>query len=226
MIGPGRLTGLSNAIGVGGDTGTRLNALFTKGWALAYLKSLDPVALWVPGMQTDGFRVDGETTYLTRLTDLGAHGNHAPQVVSTAQAYLDGSDLVFDGMQWYDATGLTTGIAVTIALRGMLSGAPQGLFDCEFGRVYIGTGAIQPETNGYFDGIWHADEYSYTFNVPRNNIIIPTTTGMGGSMTIGSRFTTVEQFLIGSQSAIAIYDKILTIQEQSLVNQALTILGA
>jgi hypothetical protein len=73
--------------------------------ALAYLQSKDPVALWVPGMQEDGKRVDGDTIYLTQLTDLSGNGNHAVQATDTAQAYLDGSDAVFSGGQWYDAMG-------------------------------------------------------------------------------------------------------------------------
>jgi hypothetical protein len=76
-----------------------------KSQALEYLQELDPAALWVPGMQTDGFRVDGDTTYLTQLTDLSGNGNDAVQTTSTAQAYLDGSDAVFSGGQWYDAMG-------------------------------------------------------------------------------------------------------------------------
>jgi hypothetical protein len=70
--------------------------------ALNYLKSLNPVALWVPGMQTDGFREENGVTYLTQLTDLSGNGNHAVQDTATAQAYLDGSDAVFSGAQCYE----------------------------------------------------------------------------------------------------------------------------
>jgi hypothetical protein len=53
-------------------------------------------------MQTDGFREENGVIYLTQLTDLSGNGNHAVQDTATAQAYLDGSDAVFSGGQWYE----------------------------------------------------------------------------------------------------------------------------
>ncbi len=80
--------------------GGRYPWTWTKVQALAYLKSLSPVALWVPGMQTDGFRVDGDVTYLTQLTDLSGNGNDITQTTATAQCEYD-TDLKtfsFDGV--------------------------------------------------------------------------------------------------------------------------------
>lgn len=194
-----------------------------KSQALEYLQELSPVALWVPGMQTDGFRVDGEVTYLTQLTDLSGNGHNAVQGTDTAQAYLSGADAVFSGGQSYDATFDYSTPSLTAISR--YSSAGGGRIFCTITGppfISIGVGSSRDvfDVNGWIDTGLYIDDGT------TNNIIYEfVNTGNYSDIGIG-RSNTSSDRLVGTISTIAIYNKALTDHEQAVVNQCLNILGA
>ena len=227
--------------------------ILTRDDALKAMQYYNPVALWVPGMQTDGMRYDEATgrTYLTQLTDLGLHGNHAVQDTDTAQAYLEGNsgswkDAVFSGGQWYDS-GLAE---ISRTITGTVS------HDLQNATAFFANKSTSPRcvitSTGYItiasyafgvDKAWlpgvtvntpcsFIAEYTdnersiYAFGNKDTSTYITNSSGndMSGYL-IGKPKDVDTQSLNGTISALALYNKTLTTHEQAVVNQCLNILG-
>ncbi len=165
-------------------------------------------------MQTDGFRVDGDVTYLTQLTDLSGNGNDAVQSTATAQAYLDGSDAVFSGAQWYNVTGTETDSGST-CIAVCSSGTYGRVMDTDSGtRIAID-----------FNGFVYAPADGYTAFIDLGSVFPLAISNVNSLLVIG-RLQTGSNYLAGTISTLAIYNKTLTTTEQTIVNKCLTILGA
>ena len=215
---------------------------FSKKSALAYLQSLNPVALYVPGMQADALREDGGETYLTRFTDFSGNGNHATQPIDASQAHRDGSDAVFSGGQCYE-----------IPDSFVIKNADNSI--CARGRVDSSTGqyilSFPSNTNSLIYG-YDGDRLEVFMN-PRigapvdlftyfNSVSVVAggvkshyldnalagsgaqTVGSATSNTIGCSSPGTNMFK-GRLSSVAIYTHALTATERTIVNQALTVLG-
>ena len=221
-----------------------------KTYSLEQLQALEPTALWVPGMQTDGFRVDGDTTYLTQLTDLSGNGHDAVQTTATRQASLDGSDAVFSGGQGYDtSTTLTILQPLTCCCRCYPKNTTSDLWGTIFDsatsidtyrnlltfksgstrEMVIYAGSELP-TSGY---VIKESNIIVLFNTSNSYIVQdgeilntgnPGTSTLKGGIRIGDDYNG-HYFLIGTISTLALYNKTLTTTEQTIVNQCLTILG-
>lgn len=200
---------------------------FNKTRALEYMQDLDPVALWVPGMQEDGFRVDGDTTYLTQLTDLSGNGNHAVQATDTAQAYLDGADAVFSGAQWYGSllsgsTIISINLSIAFAKKTALNGFVFDFYD------------------SFYNNSFSISQYQSTLNFVKAGLYDLPTDGsliclsenldkvkLNGTFYIGRyRSSTRLNLRDGTISTLALYNKTLTAEQQLQVNQCLNVLGA
>jgi hypothetical protein len=185
--------------------------------ALDYLKSLNPVALWVPGMQTDGFREENGVTYLTQLTDLSGNGNHAVQDTATKQAYLDGNSAVFSGEQLYDATGIEASGYFTLLYIGNADNSGY-IFDS------YGTGSttriVLRATALYYNQTYHSFPDGKIYYTETNDNAIDGPTAIGDTNAMRGY-----GIYIGTIAVLAVYNKILSDTEQSIVKQCLTILG-
>jgi hypothetical protein len=196
----------------------------TRDEALKALQWYNPVALWVPGMQSDGFRVSGDKTYLTQLTDLGLQGNHAVQGTDTAQAYLDGYDAVFSRTQYYALSNMICSGSITACIGYAWiddPGLPGILFsanghEMRFGRYYV-------ESNSY--GAFVNGEWDQDLNETGNK----TFKCFNGTVAIGDIEIYIGSYFArpfgGTISTIGLYNRTLTTQEQSVVNHCLNILG-